>query len=237
MNAFVKLISKIGIFMIAGQAVIHFAPAEKYAKYMKLIVGLMILLQFLSPIYKLVGGSEEEWSRRLTNMGAELNDGLFVGAAEKGEWGGEFLNDQIAEKDPLNISIITNMEKEIKTRLNGELSDENYSVIKVSVDIDNNELKMVHTAVRVYDTYEKHENVYTETEYPETGNDADYNDTDNNRVVKVEKVSVQKITTDEDYVKDSYDKQELGSRLRERFCKVLGIDEEYMEVSIYGAVE
>ena len=37
MNELVETIKKIGIFMIAAQAVLHFAPGQKYEKYIKLI--------------------------------------------------------------------------------------------------------------------------------------------------------------------------------------------------------
>ena len=44
MGVLVDVIKKIGIFMLAAQAVIHFAPGQKYEKYIKLIVGILILV-------------------------------------------------------------------------------------------------------------------------------------------------------------------------------------------------
>ena len=84
MNSFVESICKIGIFMIAAQAVIHFAPAAKYEKYMRLVVGIIVLLQFLVPINKITDGidgsmdAEMDWSGQLTNMEKELERGLAV---------------------------------------------------------------------------------------------------------------------------------------------------------------
>ena len=42
-------IRQIGIFMIVAQTVIHFAAGQKYEKYLKIIAGVIILLQFISP--------------------------------------------------------------------------------------------------------------------------------------------------------------------------------------------
>lgn len=258
MNSLVELISRIGIFMLAGQAVIHFAPEQKYAKYMKLIVGLMILIQFLSPVYKLMGGMEIDWGEQLSNIEVELEEGV--------------LNDGGTQANSLNESIISGMEKEIKSKLNSEIMGEGYSVIKVAVDINNSnsedilyngynnstnssynidnssyekyEFNSIWVAVRLHDEYKNSESTN------ENINGSIYeseNATDNN-VVKVDKVSIQKITMDEEAEQsdkttkisgqgDSYDKQDISDRLRERFCNVLGIEEKYMEVSIYGTVE
>lgn len=267
MDSLVELISRIGIFMLAGQAVIHFAPGQKYAKYIKLIVGLMILIQFLSPINKLMGGMDIDWSEQLLNIEAKLNGGLY--------------DDGSTQVNSLNASIIAGMEKEIKSKLNNEISGEGYSVIKVDMDIndlgnedivhndyyngsnnsysnnnrsyENYKLNKIRIAVRLNDGYENHGNAYenrngntSEDIYENT--DENTNNTVANNVVKVDKVSIQKITTDDEAAQsdkagqisnqaDAYDNRELSKRLQERFCNVLGIKEDYMEVSIYGAVE
>ncbi|MCH5248643.1 MAG: stage III sporulation protein AF [Lachnospiraceae bacterium] len=272
MNEFVKLIGKIGIFMIAGQAVIHFAPEQKYAKYMKLIVGLVILIQFLSPIYKLIGGSDEEWNARLSGMAEELNAGLFTGDMASGDSYGELINGQGLGSNSLNAGLISGMEKEIKSKLNNEISGEGYSVIKVSVDVSisdksdistksyynsyaNNDnssyekykLSMIRVAVRVLEGYENTNGAYGYSDNW-SDNELDDNNSDGSNIVRVEKVSIQKITTDKEEEqsyesahesdhKEYPDKQKMSDTLKERFCTVLGIEEEYMEVSIYGTVE
>ncbi|MCH5256054.1 MAG: stage III sporulation protein AF [Lachnospiraceae bacterium] len=266
MNEFVKLISKIGIFMIAGQAVIHFAPEQKYAKYMKLIVGLVILIQFLSPIYKLIGGSEEEWNARLSGIAEELNAGLFTDDMIAGASYGELINGQGLGSNSLNAGIILGLEKEIKSKLNNEISGEGYSVIKVTVDVSTSDksdistkgylnsyasnnnssyetynLSMIRVAVRILEGYENANGSY---EYSDNWSDTelDDNNSDSSNIIKVDKVSIQKITTDNEDMQTNGQQefsgqQELNHRLKERFCTVLGIEEEYMEVNIYGTVE
>lgn len=276
MNEFVKLISTIGIFMIAGQAVIHFAPEQKYAKYMKLIVGLVILIQFLSPIYKLIGGSEEEWNARLSGIAEELNAGLFTDDMIAGASYGDLINGQGLGSNSLNAGIISGLEKEIKSKLNNEISGEGYSVIKVSVDVSTSDksdistkgyhnsyasnnnssyemynLSMIRVAVRVLEGNTNTNGEYVnsdisgDSELDKDNRDkADSNDgkENNNNIIKVDKVSIQKITTDNEDIQTNGQQefggqQELNHRLKERFCTVLGIEEEYMEVNIYGTVE
>lgn len=240
MNSLVALICKIGIFMIAAQAVIHFAPAQKYAKYMKLVVGIMVLLQFLTPMYNILGDAGEDWNTRLSDIGAELDAGL--------------LGVEIAEGDSVTKSIVRSIEKEIKSRLNSEIAGEGYSVIKVDVDIkDADEMGMGYNYDYNYnnnDSYEKHELdmvrvvVSAYTAGGKMGVEGTDGNIDGSNEVKVGKISIPRIDIGEDGAKQQeadrrdYGKaQNAASRLRERFCNVLGIEEQYMEVIVYGEAE
>lgn len=233
MKSLVELICKIGIFMVASQAIVHFAPSQKYAKYMKLVVGIMVLLQFLSPIYKLFGGMEIDWDAQLSNMEKELDESLLIeGKAGAGS---------------LVASVISDIEKEIKSKLNNEAADEGYSVIKVDVSIEgadetkldfgkannasyeNYGLAMVRVAVRAYADYGKAEGA------------GDFN---SGKDVKIGKISIQKVGIGGDNVDEEEtarmkhdEEQEASGILKERFCNVLGIEEKYMEVKVYGAAE
>ncbi len=283
MSSFMESICKIGIFMIAAQAVIHFAPAAKYEKYMRLVVGIIVLLQFLVPINKITDGidggweAEADWSEQLANMEKELERGLAV------EGGGE--------GSPFSENIISGMEMEIKSRLNSALEKENYSILKVNVvmdssvggngqynmqynDINNNSYTNYQlNAIQVY--LMAHDDKYVNVNYGSyTDKNADRKDSsiyknedsngrgdgdDNGSAVKIEKVHINKIGADEDDInmddaeqttsnekqednKQKGDKQEVNkqkesARLREKFAAVLGVGEEYMEVSIYGWTE
>ncbi|MBD5522216.1 MAG: hypothetical protein HDR03_13520 [Lachnospiraceae bacterium] len=267
MSSFVESICKIGIFMIAAQAVIHFAPAAKYEKYMKLVVGIIVLLQFLVPINKITDGidgsweAEADWSGQLANMENELEKGLSI---EGGEEGSQF-----------SENFISGMEMEIKSRLNSTLGDENYSILKVNVVMDssggvngqyamqydninnnsytNYQLNAIQVYVMVHDDKNGSINYGSYVDKNTDSNDRG-DGTDNSGVVKVEKVHINKIGADEDDVnmddtgqttsndkqednKQKSDKQKEHVRLREKFAAVLGVEEKYMEVSIYGWTE
>lgn len=295
MSSFMELICKIGIFMIAAQAVIHFAPAAKYEKYMRLVVGIIVLLQFLSPINKITDGidggleAEADWSGQLAGMEMELERGLAV------EEGSQF-----------SENIISGMEKEIKSRLNSTLDEENYSILKVNVvmnssdggneqyyvqygdenndSYENYRLNAIRVYVMAHDdkdvsvdygryadkdgsvNYGRYADIDGSVNYGSYADkdgginygsyadiDADGKDrgdgTDNSGVVKVEKVHINRIVADEDDVnmddawqaayneRQEDNKQKESGRLRAKFAAVLGVEEKYMEVSIYGWTE
>lgn len=207
MNALVELIKKIGIFMIAAQAVIHFAPEHKYEKYLKLIVGIMVLLQFLSPLYKISGGEEPDWSALLSDMELEVDT--------------EELSGEIPGVPSIEDTLIANIEQEIKSKLNDTIADENYRVVNVVVrltaqnDTNQYSLDMVRVAVQAHTN-----NIYQETD----------------------KIKIQKITlgeSDEDGQSEAHtdSRQDSAATLRKKFCEILGMEEEKMEVSVYGTIE
>ena len=49
-----QTICRIGIFMICAQAIVHFRPQGAYEKYLKLLVGSMILIQLFLPVGRLL---------------------------------------------------------------------------------------------------------------------------------------------------------------------------------------
>lgn len=51
-------IRQMGVFMICAQALIYFKPKGSYEKYLKLLVGAMILVQLLSPVAALLSDKE-----------------------------------------------------------------------------------------------------------------------------------------------------------------------------------
>ena len=59
MNLF-QTICRVGIFMICAQAIVHFRPQEAYEKYLKLLVGTMILIQLFLPVGRLLFRGDEE---------------------------------------------------------------------------------------------------------------------------------------------------------------------------------
>ena len=54
---FLKSITRVGIFILCAQTLLHLRPKAAYEKYMKLLVSVMLLVQLLSPIWALFGQS------------------------------------------------------------------------------------------------------------------------------------------------------------------------------------
>ena len=223
MSAFVELIKKIGIFMIAAQAVIHFAPAQKYEKYIRMIVGVMILLLFLTPVYQIfikTAWEEPDWNEMTEN-------GLEVSVPEL----------DMASNSVMN-SVVKQLEEEIKSRLNREMEEENYHVVSVNVSMQTMENA---------DEYEGKQyeldsmRVIVRRTYSIGGTETQ------NSMDKIEKVQIQKIdvTLDEQSMHENEDesesefteKQEKEEAFRKRFCNILGMEEKYMEVSVYGTFD
>ncbi|MCM1263352.1 MAG: stage III sporulation protein AF [Butyrivibrio sp.] len=230
MNTLVELIKKIGIFMIAAQAVIHFAPDIKYAKYMKLIVGIMVLLQFLSPIYGIVNGMEADWEKKLSDIGQEL--GIY---GETAEFESMYSAAETAAKS---------MEEEIKSKLNSaqvaDFGGKTYTVTNVKIELvrgyENDEGAVQYSINKIRVIAWERTNGRS-TDAKDTGN---INSVDKIQIDKVEKITSDIYENDEEYNSNEYIQinvmeDEITGILRKRFCGVLGMEESYMEVIVYGA--
>lgn len=110
-------IRQIGLFMIAAQAVIHFAPAKHYEKYIKLISSVIILLLFIRPFIAMRGGLEEEWRTGLEQIIQKYE--------EESVWQE---NGQSSD-----VIALEHLEGEIKSRLNDAISEGEYYVREVSL--------------------------------------------------------------------------------------------------------
>lgn len=232
MNALMDLIKKIAIFMIAAQAVIHFAPDIKYAKYMKLIVGIMILLQFLSPVYGIVSGMEADWGKKLSDMESGFDT-----------YG---LSENLQDSYSASEAAAKGMEREIKYKLNNYLSSgdskENYVVTNVIIELErtvgNSENAAEYTLNRIKVVVWEHADNAAGTGKmsvaADTGSAPDADDADGvNNIDKIDKIQVGKIDISAGDMEEKENK--TTDSLRGRFCSVLGMEEKYMEVVVYGA--
>ena len=111
-------IREIGIFMIAAQAVVHFAPAARYEKYIKSISGVIILLIFLKPFLLLSDGKWEEPEQIVTEM-AELTQMPAL--------------PETSQITSATDAASARIEEEIQRLLNQELAEENRYVKRVVV--------------------------------------------------------------------------------------------------------
>lgn len=117
-------IREIGIFMIAAQAVVHFAPGRQYGKYIKSISSVIILLLFLKPFVQLSGG---EW---------QTPADIFDRAAECAK-----LSDVSAPEPEHGVedAVKRHMEREIETMLNRELAGDPCLVKRVALNLTEGE--------------------------------------------------------------------------------------------------
>lgn len=128
-----KNIREIGIFMIAAQAVIRFAPGRQYEKYIKSVSGIIILLLFLKPFLQL-SGAEWKGPEAVLEKLEEVTDMPDFSALEKGV--GEEGSDWVGAD--MDSAVVSRMEAEIKEFLNRELSEDGYRVKQVSIRLEKN---------------------------------------------------------------------------------------------------
>ena len=86
----------IGIFILCAQSFMHFAAGKTYEKYVKLLIGVMILAQFIVPVRALFLGSEnaqmwdeiehfrEEMERMAEEAGQDAAAAMERGGADQG---------------------------------------------------------------------------------------------------------------------------------------------------------
>lgn len=128
MGDFVENIRRVGIFMIVAQVVIHLAPGKQYEKYIKLIAGVIILVQLISPFYQI---STECWDKWVIQGVWNIADG-------EGNLG-EIMEEKEASR---NQVLLQNIESEIKSKLNNQGICEGYYVKSVELVLKNAQTEM-----------------------------------------------------------------------------------------------
>lgn len=99
-----QTIKRVGIFVICAQAVLHFKPAARYEKYLKLLVSIMVLAQLLTPIMHVFSmETKENFEERVFIIREEMEQKM-----EELE-----IENRIQEKN-----VLQQTEKEIKSRIN-----------------------------------------------------------------------------------------------------------------------
>lgn len=83
---FFNAICQIGIFMICAQTIIHFRPNKKYENYLKLLVGVMILVQVFLPIIQLfTSGEMESMEESVKRFEQQLQESMSQAALRSDE--------------------------------------------------------------------------------------------------------------------------------------------------------
>lgn len=125
-------IREIGLFMIAAQAVIHFAPEKQYERYIKLVSGVIILFLFLQPFMNPTGNLEEEWQTGLDQMVEKFEkENLWQ---EKGQGADDAALAKLAE--------------EVRSDFNEQIPEDAYSVRSVSFILEETASEGVYEGYR-----------------------------------------------------------------------------------------
>lgn len=117
-------IRSIGIFMIVAQTVIHFASGKQYEKYMKIIAGVLILLQFISPFVSPSGNLVEKWQAEIEGMMRQIEE-------QNQAW-----QEIPSMADPVEAVVLQQIEEEMKSRMNDIVSDYDCEVADVEINLE-----------------------------------------------------------------------------------------------------
>ena len=115
MEAFMKSIVQVGIFMICAQVLIHFRPNGSYEKYMKMLVSIMILIQVAFPIAGLLTGGKSNLEDRAAWFETRIQESMKA-AQEAAEESDRLLEQMTLEQLKEQISEGAAAEREIENQ-------------------------------------------------------------------------------------------------------------------------
>lgn len=125
-------IRRIGIFMIAAQTVLHFAAGKQYEKYLKIIAGVIILLQFLSPFTSSADDFAVRWQSEIEQMEKQVEEQMERQAKRQSD----VLQAVSGTVEPMETVVLKQIEGEVKKRLNDVAADNGCTVTDVAIDLE-----------------------------------------------------------------------------------------------------
>lgn len=218
-------IRRIGIFMIVAQTVMHFAAGKQYEKYMKMIAGVIVLLQFISPFVSSAGDITDKWREEADKMW-EQTERLSSGRQSE-TYAGNY-----AETVALR-----QIEKEVKARLNEVIEDREYCIETVSIDLQKADQNVGFGTDIGEGEWEFRCIRITLRKQPDKKNVLKEKD----QIGRIEEIQIEDIAIDEKRrsALEYEEKQDSAydmtiEEYRRLFAKALGITADRVEVSYYG---
>lgn len=115
----VGAVKEICIFMIIAQAILFFVPGNSYDKYVRILVGIIMIMRFMEPLIQLF--AEDEIKLEIKNRMALLERQMAGINDIYGEDGGEIKDSE--------MEIYKSMEDEIKKQLT--VCESDYDIVSV----------------------------------------------------------------------------------------------------------
>ncbi len=108
-NEIYRMIGEITIFMICGRVITHFRPKGSYEKYLKMLLSIMLLIQFFQPVCSIfLGGSDKSLEQSVAGFQESMNASMEEAAGRAA----------IAEQKLEQMSLL-----EVQERLKEQRSD------------------------------------------------------------------------------------------------------------------
>lgn len=212
----VENIRRIGIFMIAAQTLIHFAAGKQYEKYLKIISGVIILIQFIAPFVSYSGDFAVKWQAEIEQLEKRM------------ERQSDMWQEIPSSVSPAETVALQQIEEEVKTRLNDMISGYDCIVADVEIDLEqaNNESgveKGNHSWIfrRVIVTVQGASEDSSRDEY-------------DGRDIRIEEIAVRHNVMVDTEQSDRQARDAKTWEYRHLFAQTLGIAEERVEVVYRG---
>lgn len=124
-DSFLEFMKGIGIFIVCAQSFLYFTAGKSYEKYIKLLIGVMVLAQFIVPVRNLFLGTQggtlyEEVER----FQSDLEESLQMANLEMQESGFEI-------KDRNSMKPV---EEEISHQLEDKAAEYGYQIMDVELE-------------------------------------------------------------------------------------------------------
>ena len=215
-------IRRIGIFMIVAQTMIHFAAGKQYEKYMKIIAGVIVLLQFLSPYMRSTVDVMAKWQKEIETM------------TEQAERIDKTWQSESYITNYVKIEALSQIEEEVKVRLNKIIPDQECYVSDVSIHLEKEGENDSHKAETGQSGWELR-NVKI-TLWRRTDNEQEIQAENPISNIAIEEITVgQAVEANTEY---GGNKEQAHDRdieeYRNLFAQTLGIAADRVEVSYYG---
>ncbi|MCM1123327.1 MAG: stage III sporulation protein AF, partial [Eubacterium sp.] len=204
-----------------AQTMIHFAAGKQYETYMKIIAGVIVLLQFISPFVSSTVDITAKWQEEIEKMTeqAERLDKTWQ-----------------LESHVTNYSkteTLRQIEEEIKARLNEVVVDRECYISEVSIHLEENGAKdSFGTETGQYDWEFKNVRITMRKRTEEEDEVQDENQINN---VLIEEITIGRtVELDAGYEEKKEQARDMGlEEYRNLFAQTLGIAVDRVEVSYY----
>lgn len=215
-------IRRIGIFMIAAQTMIHFAAGKQYEKYMKIIAGVIVLLQFISPFVSSTVDITNKWQEEIEKM-TEQTERL------NNAWQAE-----VYVVDYAGTEALRQIEREVKTRLNEVIADREYYIRDISIDLEEKGKDTAYGAgTGEYGWNFRGVRIAMRKQADVESRIQDENSVNN---IQIEEITIgKKAESNTEYErKPDLSQDMIVEEYRQLFAQTLGIAADRVEVSCYG---
>lgn len=214
----VENIRRIGIFMIAAQTVMHFAAGKQYEKYMRAITGVIILLLFIGPFTSSTDNPLNDWQAEIKRMEQQMQNSM-------------------QQEMPYAVSsaeavAMQQIEEEIKARLNDTISDRDYRVTDVVIDLEETD-SGTDTVTGDGERSLVFRRVKVTLEDADVSGDSVRNE---NRMIRIEEITLDSgLETDVERQEAQEPNRDVRIREYQRFfAQALGITDDRVEVIYHG---